>query len=132
MGLLDLSPAHFSNHLLDRNHGCHEGNEGHEEGYGGNESHEGNEGHEEGHEEACNEGGGRGGGPDEEARNESNEGNEGHEEGNEGDESSEGNEGHEEVIAQYGQRRRSAEMISHGGVPRRALFTVPLLENIQS
>merc|ERR1719454_685285 len=69
---------------------------------------------------------------DEEARNESNEGNEGHEEGNEGDESNEGDEGHEEVIAQYGQRRRSAEMISHGGVPRRALFTVPVLENIQS
>merc|ERR1711904_84235 len=92
------------------------GDEGHE----GNESNEGNE---EGHEEACHEEGGRGGGPDEEARNESNEGNEGHEEGNEG---------HEEVIAQYGQRRRSAEMISHGGVPRRALFTVPVLGNIQS
>merc|ERR1711959_879775 len=99
--------------------------EGNEEGYEGNESNEGNE---EGHEEACHEEGGRGGGPDEEARNESNES---HEEGNEGDESNEGNEGHEEVIAQYGQRRRSAEMISHGGVPRRALFTVPVLENTQ-
>merc|ERR1712146_294794 len=98
----------------------------------GNESNEGDEGNEEGHEEACNEEGGRGGGPDEEARNEGNESNEGHEEGNESHEGNEGNEGHEEVIAQHGQRRRSAEMISHGGVPCRAFFTVPLLENIQS
>merc|ERR1712139_601124 len=103
-----------------------EGNESHEEGYEGHEGNESNEGNEEGHEEACHEEGGRGGGPDEEARNE------GHERGDEGDESNEGNEGHEEVIAHCGPRRRSAEMISHGGVPRRALFTVPVLENIQS
>merc|ERR1712100_452939 len=95
---------------------------------GANESDEGNEsyeGNEEGHEEARDEEGGRGGGPDEEACDESNEGYEGYEE------SDEGHEGHEEVIADGGPRRRSAEMTSHGGVPRRALTYVPMLENIQ-
>merc|ERR1711907_7793 len=90
-----------------------ESHEGNEEGDEGNESDEGNE---EGNEEACHEEGRRGRGPDEEARNESDE----------------GHEGHEEVIAQYGPPRQSAEMIGHGGVPRRALYTVPVLENIQS
>merc|ERR1711918_93009 len=105
------------------------GHEGNEEGDEGNESDEGHEGNEEGNEEACHEEGGRGRGPDEEARNESDEGHEGNEEG---DESNESDEGHEEVIAQYGPRRQSAELIGHGGVPRRALYTVPVLENIQS
>merc|ERR1711939_108462 len=107
----------------------HEGDESHE---GNEEGDEGNEGNEEGNEEACHEEGRRGRGPDEEARNESDEGHEGNEEGDESDESNEGNEGHEEVIAQYGPRRQSAEMIGHGGVPRRALYTVPVPENIQS